>query len=197
LRDARTERVTMRIQSMLRNLSGLAVLALALTAGTVAGSGQTADSEKISNLLSQAKSHAVLAEDDAAKLESYTRSKLGWQSHADELERIKEHINELGRLNKQLGDYREEGSAWQQKAIDQIDVSLREMADLLTVTINHLNDNPTRIHMQAYRNYVKANSELTGKIAKMIGDFVDYDEAKSNAEALEQRLELPASGNGL
>ena len=65
------------------------------------------------------------------------------------------------------------------------------MADLLTLTINHLNDNPSQVHMQAYRDYVKANCELTSGIAEMIDDFVNYDEAKSKAESLEQKLELP------
>jgi light-regulated signal transduction histidine kinase (bacteriophytochrome) len=116
---------------------------------------------------------------------------VSWQLHAEQLQRIREHVNELGQLNKQLSDSRAERSPWQQTAIDQVDLRLREMADLLTVTINHLNDNPSQVHMQAYRDYVKANCELTSRIAEMIDDFVDYDEAKSKAESLEQKLELP------
>ena len=85
------------------------------------------------------------------------RSNVSWQSHANQLQRIKEHVNELGQLNKQLSDSRAEGSPWQQTAIDQVDMRLREMADLLTVTINHLNDNPSKVHMQAFHDYVKAN----------------------------------------
>jgi light-regulated signal transduction histidine kinase (bacteriophytochrome) len=181
----------MKIQSMFRHFSRVA-LALALATGASIGFAQTADSEQISKLLSRAKSHAVMAENDAATLESYTRSKMDWQSHARQLERIKEHVNELGQLNKQLSDSRAEGSPWQQTAIDQVDMRLREMADLLTGTIRHLNDNPSQVHMQAYRDYVKSNGELTSRIAKMIDDFVDYDEAKSKAASLEQKLELPA-----
>jgi light-regulated signal transduction histidine kinase (bacteriophytochrome) len=180
----------MTIQSMFRNFS-LVALAPALATGTSIGVAQTADSEQISNLLKQAKSHAVFAEDDAAQLESYTRSNVSWQLHAEQLQRIREHVNELGKLNKQLSDSRAEGSPWQQTVIDQVDLRLREMADLLTLTINHLNDNPSQVHMQAYRDYVKANCELTSGIAEMIDDFVNYDEAKSKAESLEQKLELP------
>jgi hypothetical protein len=186
----------MKIQSMFHNVSGLVALGLALAAGSSIGLAQTADSEKISSLLTQAKSQAVFAEDDASTLESYTRSTMAWQSHAAQLQRIREHINELGQLNKQLNDARAEGSPWQQTAVDQVDLRLREMADLLTVTINHVNDNPARVHMPAYRDYVRANCELTSKIARMIHDFVDYDEAKSKAESLEQQLELPVAGNG-
>jgi hypothetical protein len=183
----------MRIQPMFSKFSGLAALALALVTGVVAGSAQSVDSEQISRLLLRAKSHAVLAEDDASTLDSYARSKVSWQIHAAELQRIREHVNDLGQLNKQLSDSRAEGSPWQQTAIDQIDPRLRELADLLTATINHLNDHPSHIQMQAYRDYVKGNAELTSRIAKMIGDFVEYDEAKSKVESLEQRLELPVA----
>jgi DNA repair exonuclease SbcCD ATPase subunit len=185
----------MKIRSTYRRFS-LVALALALATGTAIGSAQTADSEQISNLLKQAKSHALLAEHDAATLESYTRSKVSWQSHGKQLNRIKEHVNEIGQLNKQLGDLRAEGSPWQQMAVDQVDMRLREMADLLTNTINHLNDNPTHVHMQTYRDYAHANQELTGRIAKMIDDFVDYDQAMSTAASLEEKLELPTvAGN--
>lgn len=180
----------MRIQSMFRNFS-LAVLGLAFAMGTATVFAQPTDSAKISDLLEQAKSHAVLAERDAATLESYTRSRLSWQSHGSQLNRIKRHVNELGQLNKQLSDLRAEGSPWQQMAVDQVDLRLREMADLLTNTINHLNDNRAHVHMQPYQEYARANRELTSRIATMLDDFVDYDQAKSKAETLEQKLELP------
>lgn len=187
----------MKFQSIFRNFSGLVVLALALSTGSSMSSAQAADSEQISNLLSQAKSHAVLAENDAATLEAYTRSPLNWKSHAVKLIAIKEHINALTDVHKQLSDLRPQGSPWQQGAIDQVDPLLQEMADLLTATINHLNDHQSHIHMQAYRDYVKGNYELTNRLAKLIDDFVDYDEAKSEAEALEQKLELPAAGDSM
>jgi hypothetical protein len=180
----------MKIQSMFRSFS-LVALALAFAMGTSIGFAQTADSEQISNLLKQAKSHAVAAKNDAAELESYANSSGHWQSHARQLDSIREHVNELGQLNKQLSDLRGEGSPWQQNAIDQIDPKLREMADLLTATINHLTDNQSLAHMPPFRDYVKANVELTSELARMISDFVDYDEAKSTADALEQKLELP------
>ena len=125
----------MKIQSMFRNFS-LAALALALATGSRIAFAQTADSEQISNLLKQAKSHAVLAERDLETLESYSRYEVGRQLHAAQLERIKEHVNELGQLNRQLSVARAEGSAWQQTAVDQVDACLRELADLLTATIN-------------------------------------------------------------
>jgi hypothetical protein len=187
----------MKFQSMFRNLGSGVTLALAFAIGSSIGSAQTSDSKEISNLMSQAKSHAALAEDDAAKLESYTRSNVSWQSHAARLQGIREHVNELGQLNKKLNAARPEGSLWQHMAVDEVDFRLREMADLLTATINYLNENPSRVRMPTFRGYVKANCKLTSRLAKMIDDYVDYDEVRSRTDLLEQKMNLPVVANSM
>jgi hypothetical protein len=101
---------------------------------------------------------------------------------------IREHINALGKVDKNLMDLRGTGSPWQQKAIDQIHPLLVEMADLLRTTIRHLSENPSRIHMQAYRDYAHGNYEVASKITGMIRNYVEYDEAQSKIAALEAKL---------
>jgi hypothetical protein len=96
-----------------------------------------------------------------------------------------------------MGELRAEGSPWQQTAIDRIDEHLRKTAAQLSATITHLNENQSQVHMQTYRGYVQENRELTSSLAKLIGDFVDYGESNSEAEALEQRLELPVARSGI
>lgn len=182
----------MKGRSILHRLGILAML-LVFVAGLRSMPAQSPDSEEISRLLALAKSEAVLAEDDAAALDSFARSRLSLQSQAAKLNQIAKHINALGKTNKELSDQRANGSPWQQKAIDQIDPLLREMADSLTATIKHLNENPSKIHMSAYRDYAHANYELASKTAGIIRDFVDYDEAQSKTEALEAKLELSTS----
>ena len=181
----------MKLRSILRTSGGFAaLLALLLVLASPAMKAQTADSEEISKLLTEARSHATLAADDAATLESYTRSTATWQIHSARLAQIVEHVNELGKVNKQLNDLSSQGSPWQQKAISQIDSLLRDMAAQLTATINHLRDNQSRIHLQPYIDYAHGSYERASKMAQMINDFVEYDKATSNAEALEQKLEL-------
>ncbi|MDE3188527.1 MAG: hypothetical protein KGM96_13515 [Acidobacteriota bacterium] len=184
----------MKAQSIHRILVGITALALVLLIGSPYVSAQKADSDQISNLLTEAKTHAVQAEDDSATLESFTRSNLEWRSHAIKLEMIKTHVNEIGKLLKQMTDLSSEGSPWQQEAIRQIDPLLRSMADNLTSTIEHLNANQSKVHMPPYRDYVHANFEFASRTAEMIRDFVDYDKAKARADALEQKLEIPSTG---
>lgn len=152
---------------------------------------QLADSKAITDLLKEAKSHAVRAVEDAEKLESYTRSVISWQSHGIRLTEMQTHANDLINDFNKLKSMRSEGSPWQQEAIDRIDPLLREMGDHLNATIDHLNENKHRVQMPPYREYAKANLELMSKTNQLISDFVDYAESKTKADVLEKGLDLP------
>jgi hypothetical protein len=181
----------MKLRSVLRTAGGLATsFALLFLFASPVVKAQSADSEEISRLLTEAQHYATQATDDAATLESYTRSTASWQSHSVRLAEMADHVNAMGKVNKQLSDLSSQGSPWQQKAISQIDSLLRDTAAQLTATINHLKDNQSKIHLQPYRDYVASTYERANKTAQMIRDFVEYDKATSKAEALEQKLEL-------
>ena len=172
-------------------LPRLALLALLLPAGMLAA--QNPDSAAISDLLKVVESHATQADDDAQMLANYTLSNLDWRTHANQLNSIKEHINNLISDANQLTSLRDEGSPWQQEAIDRIDPLLREMANHLNITIEHLNSNQSQVHMPPYKDYVRANLDLMTRAHEAIADFVDYGAARTTADELEQKLELPAS----
>jgi hypothetical protein len=153
---------------------------------------QTADSPAITDLLKEVKAHAVLAEEDSDTLESYTRSStISWENHAFRLSTIKNHADDLNKDFNQLSSMRDQGSPWQQEAIDRINPLLHEMSDHLSATIKHLNENQSRVHMPAFRDYAHANRELMTRTSQLISDLVDYGEAKTKANALEKTLDLP------
>jgi len=186
----------MKTRSILRISLGLAVVALFLVIKGPVAVAQNADSANISSLLLEAQHHATLLDDDAATLQSYTRSKLNWKTHAQQLESMKTHVNNLGKVTAKLNDLRSEGSPWQQQAIDQINPLLQDMADHLTATINHLNENQGRVHMPAYQDYARGNYELASQTSQLIKDYVNYDKAKSKSQSLEQKLEAPVQNEG-
>lgn len=168
-----------------------AVLGLLMFSATSISSAQPIqDSERIRELLSEAKGHALDAENDAATLEGYTRSRLSWKSHANQLEAMKVHVNELGKIAGEMSDLKTEASPWQLGAIEQVTPLLQEMASNLTHAIEHLNANQSQVHLQTFQDYARTNYELASRTADLIRDFVDYDEARSKAESLEQKLEL-------
>lgn len=175
-----------------RSAARLAAFALALLSVPFLGA-QNPDSARISDLLQQAKEHAAQANLNAERLDSYTRSKVSWQSHSLELNRMKDNVNDLGKDVADLTAAREEGSPWQREAIDDIDPLLRSMADHLTSMITHLSNNQNQIHLQPYQEYAKANYEYSDRLLRMIRDYVDYAEAKARAADLEQKLQIPAT----
>ncbi len=161
-----------------------------LVAGSPRGYAQTTDSAHINQLLSEAEHYAGLASRDGEELESYTRSNLSWQTHAHQLERIKEHVNHLGEIVQQLNEARDEGTPWQRMAIDEIDPLIREMAAQLTTTIEHLSEHQSQIRMKPYQDYARATYEVTQRAAATISDYVEYAKSKSKADSFEREMLL-------
>ena len=75
----------------------LALLAAGIYITSLAKDTSVPDSEQVSKLLSEAKTQAFQLKEDASTMEAYTRSNLGWESHAAAIEQMKEHINAAGR----------------------------------------------------------------------------------------------------
>lgn len=171
-------------------LKGAAVFALFLCSSLIVNA-QLADSKNISELFNEIKQHATFAQGDAELLDSYTRGNISWQSHARRLAEIKDHVDEL------LADYnhaqvlRDEGSPWQQDAIDQLRPVLKGMADQLTATLQYQNENQSQVKLQPYLDYVRGNRDYVMKASSLIHDLVDYGAAKSTAESLEHKLKMP------
>lgn len=172
-------------------IARLAVLALLLPAGVLAA--QNSDSPNVSKLLDEVRSHAALADDDAHTLASFALSDIHWKTHGDRLNQIRGHVNELIRDSNQLVSMREEGSPWQQDAIDRISSLLPEMAANLTATIKHLNENQNKTMLPPYRDLAKNNEVLIHKAHEIIADYLDYGEAKAKSDELEKQLQLPAA----
>lgn len=151
------------------------------------------DSVEVTKLLSEAKTHAIQLREDASLMESFIRSSMSnisWQTHATQISKIKEHVNNLGQVVQRLHEARGSASAWQQEAIDRVTPVLKETAASVEATIEHLNQNPTRLHEPAYRDFVKANYELATRTAEIVSDFVEYGSTKAKFERLEQKLEV-------
>lgn len=183
----------MRVRQIL-SVPAIFFALLLLMVGSTNASAQTADSAHVNQLLTDAEHYANQAANDSEELETYTRTKAGWETHAAQLERIREHVNHLGEVVQQLNNAREEGSSWQQTAIDRINPLMHEMAVQLTTTIEHLSEHQSQVHMKPYQDYARATYEVNTRAAKAISDYVDYGKAKSKAGSLEQKLELPPSG---
>ncbi len=169
-----------------------AVLLLGLLGGSYV-IAQTVDSAHINDLLQQTKDRAAQANRDAELIESFTRSRTSWNSHATQLTSMTQHINAMGKLLTEMDTARAEGSPWQQEAIDEVEPLLRSMADHLTTMIDYLNKHQGRVHMPEYVDYARANRELSDKLLALVEDYADYSRSKARVEMLEQKLQIPAA----
>jgi hypothetical protein len=149
------------------------------------------DSDEISSLLSQARTQAWQAAQDADTLQSYTMSPMVWESHAAQLRLIQDRVNALAKTTQQLNDLRSQGSQWQQVAIDRINPLLRDMDEALSTTVTALNDHPERLNMPTYRAYAHANYDVCEEAATVISDFVAYGKSKGSSVSLREKLDLP------
>ena len=176
---------------ILTSIAGIAILALLASAGVV--SAQNPDSPAITQLLEKVRADSARANNDAHLLESYTRSRMSSQSHGAQLETIRGHVNNLIDDSNEMAKLRNEGSPWQQQAIDRINSILPEISAHLTTTIEHFRDNGNRTHMKEYRDLVETNRKMIEHANAIISDYVKYGKSKARSEALQQHLKAPAS----
>jgi DNA polymerase III gamma/tau subunit len=163
----------------------------ALSPGAAAAAIAAGDSEEVTKLLSSAKAEAHELERDAEELENFTRQNLSWESHAAKTNAIKEHVNTTGQLLTELNGVRETASPWQQAAIDRIEPLLKELADNMELTIEHLNDNQGRLHAAAtYKEYAASNYGLAKELTALIDDYMEYGKHKAEFERLEEKLKV-------
>jgi len=105
------------------------------------------------------------------------------------INQIKEHINVLGKQVAKLKAAEAGASPWQKTAINRINPFLDEMVGYTTAVIERLNGD--RKHTIAdYKDYLEANADYSTDLAAMIGDFVDYGNAKDRTERLAAKLEI-------
>ena len=171
-------------------------LAVTMLAGCIAAvlpavAANEGESEHASALFSDARMQAFQLKEDAGLLESYTRSKTSWESHAVAIERVREDVNKMGRILAQLQDARGTAAPWQQEAIDRLTPVARELASNTTTAINALNANPTRVNAPNYQEYLEAIFDLANNLAATMADFMDYGKTKERMLRLASKLEIP------
>jgi len=149
------------------------------------------DNKEVSRLLEDIKVQAADLQRDSEELESFARSNTSWESHAEELNRIKEGINTIGKTIARLQELRNSASPWQQEAIDRISPVAQKLASNTTAAIDHVNKEPARTHEPQYQQYIKSDAEAATNLATLVKDFVEYGKTRTNLEAYERRLELP------
>jgi hypothetical protein len=173
--------------------TGALLLAGFLGASFTMTAAENSDSEQVSKLLSEARNMAFRLKDDAETMQSFSQTKATWESHADAIKQVKEHINALARQLDKLKAARNIASPWQKTAIDRIDPNMDVMAMYTEGVIEYLSKHPELIGTPEYKDYIDANADFAGELAAMLGDFVEYGRAKERLQQLTDKLEVPTT----
>ncbi len=144
------------------------------------------DSPVLNDLLHQARFESAQLDVDADSLLFVQRSEEFRELHGVELNIIRQHINEIGKLEARMREARDSSSPWQQNAVDQIGPLLQELADNMENAIGHYNQNGLIHPIGKYADYLKANADLAAKLHALISDAVSYGQAKGKYDALDR-----------
>jgi len=148
------------------------------------------DAERASALLAEAKTESFQLKQDASEMASFNQSALSWETHADKLREIKEHVNQVGEIVAQLKLARPGAAPWQQVAIDRVYPLMEELALNVQGTIGHLRIDPEHLQDPWYKEYLTTTAELASKISALVADFADYGEAKGKLVKLSEKLKI-------
>jgi hypothetical protein len=143
--------------------------------------------------LDAARDQAYELAHDADEMTSLLISDVSWQSHASMLNRIRDHVNNMGKILEKLQSERDEASPWQQEAIDRMVPLLKDIAANTTAAIEHLNQNQLRPVSGDYKDYLQQNADIAHALADMISSFVSYDRTRAKLEALQDKIETPSN----
>ena len=171
-----------------RVVTGVILTSMLLVFSALA-SAQDEGNPEVSRLLEEARTKAAALSQDADEMEAMTRTDASWESHADTLNMMKEHVNDLARVVEKLNAARDSASPWQRQAIDRMIPLMKELATNTSAAINHLNQNQTRPVSGSYPEYLKENAETAHQLSDMISSFVQYGQARAKVNRLEQKLE--------
>ena len=150
-----------------------------------------AESDQLAQLLGEARNEAAQLAKDADETESLIRNDVSWQTHAEMLESVKEHVNNMGRIIDKLTATRSSGSELQEQAVDRILPLLKELAANTTAAINYLNQNQSRPIGQPYTQYLKANAETAHQLASTVSSLFEYEKTMNKMDELKNKLGQP------
>lgn len=148
------------------------------------------ESDQLAQLLAEAQSEAGQLARDADETESLIRSDVSWQTHAEMLESVKEHVNNMGRIVDKLTSTRASGSELQEQAVDRILPLLKELEANTTAAINYLNQNKVRPIGEPYTQYLNENADTAHQLASTVSSLFAYEKTMNKMGELKNKLEL-------
>jgi hypothetical protein len=148
-------------------------------------------SEQAATLLREIQREAVGLRNTAETLGTFARStQFSWKSHAVYLDRVKGHVNAVGKRIAELQRIRNSVLPWQQEAITQVTDHAAQVAASTQAAIVHLNNNRNSVLLSEYREHLKTIDESSADMKERVDKFLNYQKAEREFLQLRDELEL-------
>lgn len=150
-------------------------------------------SQRASTLLAEIQREAAELRRNAETLGTFARrTQFSWKSHADYLDRVKTHINAMGKHIAELQQIQNSVFPWQQKAITQVTSHAAQVAASTQAALVHLNENRNSVLLSEYREHLKTIDERAADMKERVDKFLAYEKAEQ--KFLQLRAELEPAG---
>lgn len=145
-------------------------------------------SPRVANHLSQFEANASKASRTADQLESLTRSRVSWQTHASYLTSLRDSINQMGGTLSKLEALKGNASDLQAKAIDHARPHLKSLAANVEGAILSLNSDQKTVHQTAYQENLREIAARADTLVDTVDAIRDYEQASLRLGDLEVDL---------
>jgi len=115
---------------------------------------------------------------DADQLRTLEFSRVHWETHALQLNTVKDDVNRVGERLDSLQNTRSFAAPWQQESIDAIVPVALRVADRTTAAIEHLNSNRQYLWAPHYIDHLHTISTLSNHGRGLVDTHLDIVEAR-------------------
>lgn len=167
---------------------GCALLAIAVLALPASAERrvQNADAQRqVADRLDEFKSTAFKLRHQADILQSHRNSALSWQSHATQLQAVRDHVNQLGKSLSALDEMKVHATDSQKMAIEHARPHLVAIAQNTTRAIELLNENRGSVRFSDYGEATSDIYDHADTLHTKLDAILDFENAKSRMNALE------------
>lgn len=167
-----------------------AVLSVMCVVIVISTGAQTNDDPSVTAQLNSVKPLLANLSKDASQMATYTMKRgLSWDTHSENLTRMKNDVNKLQESMRGLPSHRANASPRQQDAIDRIVALANDLATSMNSTIDTLNKSKSKPTGETYQAYLKANEQIVNALRDEINGIIDYAVAKQKMDSLQKQIE--------
>jgi hypothetical protein len=132
--------------------------------------------------------------DDAGQLQTYSRGEgLSWEIQGDQLDIIKQEVNDMGARLCRLESIRRVLAPRQQAEFDRIAGGVQLMADNTQDAIVYLNGHEEEPWVPTYQKYANNLYKEAGALTESLSEAVTYASVSKQYQDLRHKPAVPAS----